>query len=73
MRMTSISVEIQSEWESGIVQASKEWIHRVSQDVSQEWTWSGSQAYHKNIHRFTGLSQEHTQVHRHITRTHTGS
>ena len=32
-----------------------------------------SQAYHKNINSFTGISQEHTQFHRHITRTHTGS
>jgi len=28
---------------------------------------------HKNTNRFTGISQEHTQIHRHITRTHTGS
>jgi len=44
-----------------------------SQDVSQKWTWSGSQAYHKNTHRFTDTSEEHTQVHRLIIRTHTGS
>lgn len=32
-----------------------------------------SQAYHKNTYRFRGISQEHTEFHMQITRTHTVS
>ena len=43
--MTSISVEIQSEWDSGIVQASKEWIHGITRCITK-----------MDMVRFTGIS-----------------
>ena len=75
-KTTNIILEIQSEWDSRTVQAPKEWIHKGSQDKSQEWTWlghrhitrthTGSQAYHKNTYRFRGILQKYTEVHKHI-------